>query len=364
MLLRALFVVTFALFSSDALAQKTKSDLDKINADIKQKRMETAKLDRERSKLTSEINSTQKRLVNIASNIRTYEKQLSDYDKKLMALRADEKAVKGKLDASQDALVKLVAAFQNMALVPKGYSIMNAKSAEDMFRTSTLLASITSQMAKAKEEFTEDLNRLIMLEQDITKARINVHSTTTRIKDEQTQVNALVKSKQATAVQMDRQRESNRAAIERLVKESKSIEEFIRKAEAMRKASGGKEIVRSFSGNVSLPATGAIAAYYGEMKSGIKSKGIYVKVRDGMQVISPVDADVVFAGNFLGHKNLLILHGADGFYIVMGGMRDVFTNEGQGLLAGEPVGVCGDGELYIEIRDGENTVNPVKYFKL
>jgi len=356
--------VFFALLSTGVFAQKTQSDLARINADIEQKKKETAALDRERNKLTAEINTTQKRLVNIATNIRSYEKQLSDYDKRLATLSTEGKAVKEKLDASQEALVKLVAAFQNMAMVPKGYSIMNAKSAEDMFKTSTLLASITSQMARAKEEFTEDLNRLIALEQDITKARIDVHSTSTRIKNEQTQVNALVKSKQATAAQLDLKRESNRASIERLVKESKSIEEFIRRAEAIRRASGGKEIVRSFSGNVSMPATGAITTYYGEMKSGVKSRGIYVKAHDGMQVISPVDADVVFAGNFLGHKNLLILHGKDGFYIVIGGMREVFANEGQSLLAGEPVGIGGDGELYVEIRDGENTVNPVKYFKL
>ena len=364
MLLRALFVVFFALLPAGVFAQKTQSDLARINADIEQKKRETAALDKERNKLTAEISTTQKRLVNIATNIRSYEKQLSDYDRRLLTLSEERKAVKEKLDASQDALVKLLAAFQNMAMVPKGYSIVNAKSAEGMFKTSTLLASITAQMAAAKEEFTADLNRLISLEQDITKARIDVHSTTTKIKNEQMQVGALVKSKQATAAQLDQKRESNRASIARLIKESKSMEEFIRRAEAMRRASGGKEIVRSFSGNVSMPATGAITSYYGEMKSGVKSRGIYVKVREGMQVISPVDADVVFAGNFLGHKNLLILHGRDGFYIVIGGMSDVFAGEGQGLLAGEPVGTSGDGELYIEIRDGENTVNPVKYFKL
>jgi len=364
MLLRALFAVAFILLPPAVSAQGTKSDLAKINAEVEKRKKESAQLDKERSKLTAEISSTQNRLVNIASNIRTYEKQLSDYDKRLATLRAEEKAVKTKLDTSKDALVKLVAAFETMALVPKGYILMHAKSAEDVFKTSVLLASITSQMAAAKDEFTEDLNRLIALEQDITKARIDVHSTTARVKSEQSKVSDLVKSKQAIAAKLDQKRESNKAAIDRLVRESKSIEEFIRKAEALRKASGGKEIVRKFSGNISLPATGSISTYYGEMKGGVKSKGLYIKVRDGMQVISPVDADVVFAGNFLGHKNLLILHGKDGFYIVMGGMNRVFAGEGQSLLAGEPVGAAGDGELYVEIRDGELTINPVKYFRL
>jgi septal ring factor EnvC (AmiA/AmiB activator) len=44
-------------------------------------------------------------------------------------------------------------------------------------------------------------------------------------------------------------------------------------------------------------------------------------------------------------------------------MKEIFAEEGQNLLSGEPIGEMGDSELYIEIRDKETPINPLKYFK-
>jgi septal ring factor EnvC (AmiA/AmiB activator) len=211
---------------------------------------------------------------------------------------------------------------------------------------------------------------MIKVEAEISKARKGVAGVNSKLKKEKDRMGGLVKSKRAAYRQAAAKNESTRAEIKKLVAESKTIEEFLRKAEDMRRRrdSDGtrvRAVSRKFAGKVPMPVVGRIAAYFGDKRAaGVKSKGLYIQAKRGAQVVSPLDASVVFAGSFYGYRNLLILRNTDGYYVIMGGMDDVLAGEGQNLLAGEPVGEAGSGELYVEVRENEKPVDPLSYFKV
>ena len=84
------------------------------------------------------------------------------------------------------------------------------------------------------------------------------------------------------------------------------------------------------------------------------------------QVIAPHNGKVVFAGNFRGYGQLLIIDHGEGYHTLLAGMVRIDGTMGQYVLSGEPVGVMGtpkDGKpsLYIELRRNSQPINPIPW---
>ena len=113
------------------------------------------------------------------------------------------------------------------------------------------------------------------------------------------------------------------------------------------------------------PVRGEIVTSYGEeLSKGVSSKGVVFKTRDNAQVVAPYDGTVVFSGPFKGYGNLIIIsHDAD-IVSLIAGMKSIDTENGQMLLAGEPVGLMpdsGNAKLYMEIRKNKKPINPLPW---
>ena len=112
---------------------------------------------------------------------------------------------------------------------------------------------------------------------------------------------------------------------------------------------------------------GHISGRYGEtVRRGVTRKGLTIETRDSAQVIAPYDGKVVFAGNFRGYGQLLIIDHGEGYHSLLAGMSRIDGIMGQYLLSGEPVGVMGSQieskpALYIELRRNGQPINPVPW---
>ena len=367
-----------------AVFAKTKnaSDLAKLNKQIEEKKKATALIEKQKQQLAVEIRTTQKKMVEIANNVKEYEKKLYDYDKQLSSLKARERELNKKIEQNNNDLIKIIAVFENISQVPQGYLIASPSKIDVVFNSSILLKTLVDELNYSKKRATDDLNELIALRDNINKAKLSIYTLNNKVKGEKDKISNLIKSKKSTQQKLNAEQIKTKKEMSKLIAESKTIEDFLKKAERLRKereskrkksadtsvptSPKSKPTFRISSGTAPLPVSGVISTYFGEERaSGVRSKGIYLKVLNSSQVISPTDAEVVFSGSFYGYKNLLILHSStDNHYIIMGGLSSIFADEGQTLLAGEPVGETGSDDFYIEIRDRETPINPLQYFKL
>ena len=356
---------------------KNAEGLAKINKQIEEKKKANALLEKQKQQLAAEIRSTQQKMVSIANNVKEYEKKLYDYDKQLSSLKIRERDLNKKIEQNNNDLLKIIAVFENISQVPTGYLIASPSKIDVVFNSSILLKTLVEELNEAKKHATDDLNELIALRDSINKAKLSIYTLNNKVKGEKDKISNLIKAKKSTQQKLNAEQVKTKKEMSRLIAESKTIDEFLKKAERLRKEQERKnkksDVVKTkpisshFSTGISpLPVSGVISTYFGEERaSGVKSKGIYIKVLNSSQVISPTDAEVVFSGSFYGYKNLLILHSStDNHYIIMGGLSSIFADEGQTLLAGEPVGETGSGDFYIEIRKKETPINPLNYFRI
>lgn len=125
-------------------------------------------------------------------------------------------------------------------------------------------------------------------------------------------------------------------------------------------------------GTLRLPVQGATLRRFGEPDGfGGTSKGITVRTRDNAQVTSPADGWVVYADEFRGYGQVLIINAGEGYHVLLAGMKRIDVGLGQFVLAGEPVAVmdaAASGErqetgqahpmLYIEFRKNGQPIDP------
>ena len=119
------------------------------------------------------------------------------------------------------------------------------------------------------------------------------------------------------------------------------------------------------AGKFLRPARGDVVTFYGqELSKGVNSKGIIIQTRENAQVIAPYDGTVLFSGPFKGYGNLVIISHSDDLVSLIAGMKSNDTENGQMVLAGEPIGLMPDSsqpKLYMEIRKNKKPINPLPW---
>jgi len=76
---------------------------------------------------------------------------------------------------------------------------------------------------------------------------------------------------------------------------------------------------------------------------------------------------VVFAGEFRGYGEILIIQHSEGYHTLLSGLSRIDAVTGQLVLAGEPVGAMGQSEggngpeLYVELRRNGRPIDPLPW---
>ncbi|MDA0997603.1 MAG: peptidoglycan DD-metalloendopeptidase family protein, partial [Proteobacteria bacterium] len=120
-------------------------------------------------------------------------------------------------------------------------------------------------------------------------------------------------------------------------------------------------------GKLKVPVIGRISGRYGEKTdAGLTRRGVTVSTSPKAQVVAPYDGTVVYAGKFRGYGLLLIIEHGEGYHTLLAGMARLDVDQGQSLVAGEPVGLMEDGDrgqpiLYVELRRDGQPINPLPW---
>ena len=81
--------------------------------------------------------------------------------------------------------------------------------------------------------------------------------------------------------------------------------------------------------------------------------------------MAPADGVVKFADSFRGFGRVVIMSHKNGYNTVMTNLGDIDVTLEQEVLAGEPIGRMNPDkpEMYLEVRRGNNAVDPARLFK-
>jgi len=308
----------------------------------------------------------QEQLVAAGERAQALERAVIDNQAHIAGLEAAQAVSEALLATRREQLVESLAALQRLDIDPPPALLVKPQDALAAARGAMLLGTLVPEL----KEVADDLSFQIKTLEDLTR-------TIARQQDQLKQdANALVVERRRIDELLVARREEERVSSRDAQEAAKKYAALAGRARSLRDLLGGLEqdvptitalrdgasstakrpAFASRRGSLRSPVIGRIVQRFGnDDGSGSIAQGVSLSTRAGAQVVSPADAEIVFAGPFRSYGNVLIITPGDNYLIVIAGLAEIYANPGQQLLAGEPVGRMSSGG---NAANGSQSANP------
>lgn len=385
---------------ADGNVEEWRAELDRLVSEIDvseerrdELRDEIASLDRDRAGLNQALIETNQ-------TIQSYETQLDAIEARMAELATEEAEVAAALAERRDVLAEVLAVLQRMGRAPPPAIVIAPDDALAAVRSAILLGAVVPEMRSEAEALAADIERLIGLRRAQEEERDAVLAAAASLADEQERLELLIAERQQSLDQSNESLAGEQRRLGDLAAEADNLEDLI----ATFEGAGREPVVgvapvppapiepgppillgeadrispampfNSARGLLPRPVAGDLVTGYGEADSlGNASLGLSIATRPGARVSSPADGWVEFAGPYRSYGNLLIVDAGDGYRIVLAGLERIDVQQGQFVLAGEPIGAMRTAQLaaangaelgtmrpllYVEFRKDGESINP------
>jgi septal ring factor EnvC (AmiA/AmiB activator) len=269
-------------------------------------------------------------------------------------------------------------------------------------RASIMLGAVLPQLRSETEALANDLQDLVTLRASIASEKIDLARELETRRNERARLEALIDARQKSIGAAQEALSAERARAQELANQAANLKDLVARMESeldsarkaadlARKAEEDRarlteqqaaEAKARFAnlpqrdparlapaiafadakGMLSLPAAGSVIKYFGAASEfGGVEKGLSLATRPRAIVSAPSDGYIAFSGPWRTYGQLLIVNAGGGYYVVLAGLARVDVAVGQFVLAGEPVGVMGDGAAKTAASVAIGATQPVLY---
>ena len=322
------------------------------------------------------------RVAALTDTIQAYEAGLAAMRDGLRRAALRERAIKAEFDRQSETLSELLGVLQTMQTSPETLSLLHPSGPVATARAGMIVADVTPaiedrvQTLKAALDEITDLRRvqesaIETLQDGLDGAQAARTALSQAISDR-------LPPPDASA--------TDAATLQALINSADTLEGFAATLATAGPVEGGTDrgdFVAS-KGTLPLPTAGIIlAGFNSEDAAGVRRPGILLATTAQALVTNPWPATLRYQGPLLSYGQVVILEPEAGFLLILSGMAETFGTPGDVLPAGAPVGLMGGSApqaqqilidslagggqdrpetLYIELRQGENPLNPQAWF--
>ena len=327
---------------------------------------------------------SQDRVEALTRTVQAYEAGLQAMRNGLRRAAIRETALRESLDAKRDEVSALLGTLQTIGRAPAPMMLMHPSGPTGTARAGMILSDISPAVQSEVNVLSAQLDEVRTLRALQQTAAETLRDGLQGVQEARTELSKAISDR----VDLPRRFSADPVKEALLIASAETLEGF---------AGGLSEIViddipegegalQPFvgpeKGDLPLPVQGTILRMPGEADAaGIPRPGIIIATEPGALVTNPSAATVRYAGPLLDYGNVIILEPEPDILFVLAGMEQVYGEVGQVLPAGDPVGLMG-GErpaqdavatqtgasqssetLYLEIREGQQPVDPAEWFK-
>ena len=365
-----LILTSLVTASAVANEDRTKKDLSEVQNALEQSQ--------------AEYNAQRKKIASLQKNLKSHE---LDIAKNAKALNMAEQSVKEtktqqkELQSKADELDKKYAQFQKIlaAQLKSAYMaggddyskmLLNQEDTAKFERT----LSYYNYLNKARIEQIEDLKdlqqQIVQNQEELVKTQEKLELLFDEQKRRQTALLNAQSERQANLKNLQAQLNSTKSSINYLKENQQTLVTTIKELEKEKTQKIELLGLNKSKGKLDWPSKGKLEHTFGQRKhGGIDWKGVLIGAKEGTNINSVHNGQVVFADWLKGYGWVIVVDHGEGFMSLYGHaqtlLRDVgdMVREGETLaLVGQSGGQASSG-LYFEIRHKGRAVNPVKWCK-
>ena len=365
-----LILTSLVAASGVANEDRTKKDLSEVQNALEQSQ--------------AEYNAQRKKIASLQKNLKSHEldiaknaKALNMAEQSVKETKTQQKELQSKadeLDKKHTQFQKILAAQLKSAYMAGGddYSkmLLNQEDTAKFERT----LSYYNYLNKARIEQIEDLKvlqqQIVQNQEELVKTQEKLELLFDEQKRRQTALLNAQSERQANLKNLQAQLNSTKSSINYLKENQQTLVTTIKELEKEKTQKIELLGLNKSKGKLDWPSKGKLEHTFGQRKhGGIDWKGVLIGAKEGTNINSVQNGQVVFADWLKGYGWVIVVDHGEGFMSLYGHaqtlLRDVgdMVREGETLaLVGQSGGQASSG-LYFEIRHKGRAVNPVKWCK-
>jgi murein hydrolase activator len=325
-------------------------------------------------------------LIALAKKLQDQEQAMGKADQRVLELESEAIVIRSDLAAKQDVLSELLAGLQRLQENPPPALVVDPHDVLQALRGAMMFGAVVPDMRAQAEELQGQLQRLADNRTETEAEKKKQNDAMVAVQTSQIELMALQQQKKEFALTAGRDLVAEKQRSLALADQAKTLKQLLASLEAeqialeKQKSAEAKAredaeklkiaesqrpaMVFSMSrGKLAYPVQGDILKQFGEDNGlGRPLDGMAVATQVGLNVTSPIDGKVEFAGPFRSYGQLLILNAGEGYLVLLAGMKQISAEIGQSVRAGEPVGSMGDGPSSVALIGGLTDIaRPVLY---
>jgi murein hydrolase activator len=337
-------------------------------------------------------------LIETTAKVQDAERGAADAGDRLARLNAAADDLSRSLERRRGAIADVLAALERMGSDPPPAILVKPHDMSEAVRAATVLGSLIPELKSETEAVLQDLDTLAKTRESIARQRDELTQRGAALALDKMRLAALVDARQKSlasaqdalgsqqrrAADLARQASSLKDLLARLDSENAARRAAAAAAHATDATAAAEIEARAAAarmgdparlkpgtafndakGQVALPAAGAILKNFGSPDGlGGTEHGLSLATPARATVSAPADGAVLFAGRYRTYGQLLIIDAGGGYYVLLAGMDRINVESGEFVLAGEPVGVMGDGSVRMAAAAAVGAALPVLYIEL
>ena len=326
-------------------------------------------------------------VVALTEVIRGYEMGLAALRDGLRQASAREAELRARFDAQRDQLGQVLGAMTALQQSPESTMLLHPAGALANARSAMLLSGVTPGLRAEAEALQGDLDEIATVRELQANAAGMLGSGLASVQEARRLLSSAVTDRSSMPVRFAEDPEELSA----LREAAQTLDDFATGIAKMEKDVGAPmEDFESAQGSLRLPVVGSVVRPYDEPDAaGVTRPGWVIATAPAALVQTPWPATIRYRGPFLDYGNVMIVEPARGYLMIFAGLAQVFGEVGDVLKAGDPVGLMGGAEapaqefgsqfvadaargdqagrsesLYLELRQGNETLDPADWFVL
>ncbi len=334
------------------------------------------------AELLAESDGARDRVKALTVTVQAYEEGLVALREGMRQAALRERAIQSRFGAEEEQLTRLLGALLSMQTSPESLVLLHPDGPLANARAGMLLADVTPAINSRVTALRDELEELETLRQLQEAAAATLRAGLDKVQEARTALSQAISDR---AIPADLSAD-DAATLRDLVNSADTLQGFATTLTTIAGTADAPGGLSDRMGQMPAPATGVVLAAYDKPDAmGTRRPGVVLATAPLALVTAPHPATVRYAGPLLDLGMVAILEPEAGYLLILSGMDRVFAREGAVLDAGAPVGLMGgpapDAEqilietgegggqsrsetLYIELRKGENTLDPGQWFEL
>ena len=337
-------------------------------------------------------------LIETTAKVQDAERGASAASDKLASLNATADELSRSLERRRTVIADVLAALQRMGSNPPPAILVKPNDMSEAVRAATVMGELIPELKSQTESVRKDLDALAQTRNSIAIERDELTQRGQALAADKMRLGALIDARQQSLASAQDALGSQRQRASDLARQATSLKDLIARLdseneahkaaaaathateaaaaaeiEAAARAARGSDPGRlkpeiafgEARGQVPLPAAGSVLKTFGSPDGlGGTERGLSLATPAGATVSAPADGAVLFAGPYRSYGQLLIMDAGGGYYVLLAGMDRINVASGEFVLAGEPIGVMGDGSVRMATAGAVGAARPVLYIEL